>query len=177
MPDPANAPVAAGRGDRARRIGPVLHPSSHRRPNPTTAPSLRPRQPHTPSRRTATANTARQTTSRSYARSCQTRTAQPITTNETIAARHRNASKLSTYLARAIERLVGHPAPEAYAFWGSATTRPKVTEIIRNDNPVGKRLVDTQTAPQPRLPRNPRVRKHSPPPRNPACTARPSTPS
>jgi hypothetical protein len=48
-------------------------------------------------------------------RSCQTRTAPPITTNERIAARHRNAAKLSAYLARAIERFVGHPAPEAYA--------------------------------------------------------------
>ena len=49
-------------------------------------------------------------------RSRQARTAQPITTNERIAARHRHATKLSAYLARALERFVGHPAPEAYAF-------------------------------------------------------------
>jgi hypothetical protein len=49
-------------------------------------------------------------------RSRQTWSAQPITTNERIAARHRNPAKLSDYLARAIERFVGHPAPEAYAF-------------------------------------------------------------
>jgi hypothetical protein len=49
-------------------------------------------------------------------RSRQTRTTQPITTNERIAARRRPAAKLSAYLARAIERFVGHPAPEAYAF-------------------------------------------------------------
>jgi hypothetical protein len=49
-------------------------------------------------------------------RSRQTRSAQPITTNERIAARHRNAAKPSTCLTRAIERFVGHPAPEAYAF-------------------------------------------------------------
>jgi hypothetical protein len=42
--------------------------------------------------------------------------AQPINTNERIAARHRNAAKLSAYLARAIPHFVGHPAPEAYAF-------------------------------------------------------------
>jgi hypothetical protein len=42
---------------------------------------------------------------------------QPITTNERIAARHRNAAKLPARLARAIERLAGEPAaPEAYAF-------------------------------------------------------------
>jgi hypothetical protein len=46
----------------------------------------------------------------------QTRHAQPITTNERIAARHRNAAKLPAYLARAIERLAGQPVPEAYAF-------------------------------------------------------------
>jgi hypothetical protein len=46
----------------------------------------------------------------------QTRTTQPITTNERIAARYRNPAKLSAYLARAIERFVRHPAPEAYAF-------------------------------------------------------------
>jgi len=49
-------------------------------------------------------------------RSRQTRSTLPITTNERIAARHRNAAKLSAYLARAIERFVGNPAPEAYAF-------------------------------------------------------------
>ena len=49
-------------------------------------------------------------------RSRQRRSAQPITTNERIAARHRNAAKLSARLARASERVVGHPAPEAYAF-------------------------------------------------------------
>jgi hypothetical protein len=49
-------------------------------------------------------------------RSRQTWSTQPITTNERIAARHRNAAKLSAYLARAIERFVGHPGPEAPAF-------------------------------------------------------------
>jgi hypothetical protein len=49
-------------------------------------------------------------------RSRQTWNAQPITTNERIAARHRHAAKLSAYVARATERLVGHPAPKAYAF-------------------------------------------------------------
>jgi hypothetical protein len=48
-------------------------------------------------------------------RSRQTRNTQPITTNELIAARHRNAVKLPVYLARAIERFVGQSAPEAYA--------------------------------------------------------------
>ena len=49
-------------------------------------------------------------------RSRQTRSTQPIITNERIAARHRNAAKLSACLKRAIERFVGHPAAEAYAF-------------------------------------------------------------
>ena len=49
-------------------------------------------------------------------RSRQTRSTQPIITNERIAARHRYAAKLSAYLEHAIERFVGHPAPEAYAF-------------------------------------------------------------
>jgi hypothetical protein len=49
-------------------------------------------------------------------RSRQTRSAQPITTNERIAARHRRAAKLSAYLARASERFVGHVVPEAFAF-------------------------------------------------------------
>ena len=49
-------------------------------------------------------------------RSRRTWSAQPITTNERIAARHRNAERLSAYLARAIEGVLGHPAPEAYAF-------------------------------------------------------------
>lgn len=49
-------------------------------------------------------------------RSRQTRSTQPIITNERIAARHRYAAKLSAYLARTIERFGGHPAPEAYAF-------------------------------------------------------------
>lgn len=48
-------------------------------------------------------------------RSRRMSSAQPITTNERIAARHRNAAQLSAYLARAIERFAGHPAPEAYA--------------------------------------------------------------
>jgi hypothetical protein len=47
-------------------------------------------------------------------RSRRTRSTQPITTNERIAARDRHA--LSACLARAIERFVGHAAPEAYAF-------------------------------------------------------------
>jgi hypothetical protein len=49
-------------------------------------------------------------------RSRQARNAQPITTNERIAARHRTAAKLPAYLARAIERFVDQSAPEAYAF-------------------------------------------------------------
>ena len=49
-------------------------------------------------------------------RSRQTRNTHPLVTNERIAARHRNAAKLSAYLARAAERFVGHPVPEAYAF-------------------------------------------------------------
>jgi hypothetical protein len=49
-------------------------------------------------------------------RSRQPRNARPITTNERIAARHRNAVKLPAYLARAIERFIGHPVPETYAF-------------------------------------------------------------
>ena len=49
-------------------------------------------------------------------RSHRTRNAQPITTNERIAARHRNSVKLPAYLARAIERSIGHPVPEKYAF-------------------------------------------------------------
>jgi hypothetical protein len=49
-------------------------------------------------------------------RSRQTRNAQPITTNARIAARNPHAAKLSAYLSRSIERFVGHPAPEAYAF-------------------------------------------------------------
>ena len=46
----------------------------------------------------------------------QTWNAQPITTNERIAARTRNAAKLPACLVRAIERFAGHGAPEAYAF-------------------------------------------------------------
>jgi hypothetical protein len=42
--------------------------------------------------------------------------AQPISTNERTAARHRDAAKTPARVARAIERFVGHPAPEAYAF-------------------------------------------------------------
>ena len=49
-------------------------------------------------------------------RARQTRNAQPLVTNERMAARHRHAAKLSAYLKRATERFVGHPAPEAYAF-------------------------------------------------------------
>jgi hypothetical protein len=49
-------------------------------------------------------------------RSRQARITQPITTNERMAERGRNAAKLPAYLARAIERLVGHTAPEAPAF-------------------------------------------------------------
>lgn len=49
-------------------------------------------------------------------RSRQRWSAQPIATNERIAARHRNAAKLPAYVARAIERLAGHAAPEAHAF-------------------------------------------------------------
>ena len=49
-------------------------------------------------------------------RSRQTRSAQPITTNERIAARHRHAAKRSAYLARASKRLAGHVVPEAFAF-------------------------------------------------------------
>lgn len=49
-------------------------------------------------------------------RSRQTWSTQPITTNERIAARHRHATKRSADLSRAIERFIGHPAPEAYAF-------------------------------------------------------------
>jgi len=49
-------------------------------------------------------------------RSRQTRSAQPITTNERIAARHRHAAKPSACLIRAIERFAGHRAREAYAF-------------------------------------------------------------
>jgi hypothetical protein len=49
-------------------------------------------------------------------RSRQTRSTQPIITNERIAARLRQAAKLSAYLERTVERFVGHPAPEAYAF-------------------------------------------------------------
>lgn len=47
-----------------------------------------------------------------FRQACNT---EPITTNERIAARHRNAVRLPVYLAHAIERLVGQSAPEAYA--------------------------------------------------------------
>jgi hypothetical protein len=49
-------------------------------------------------------------------RSRQPRSAQAITTNDPTATRHRHAVKLPAHLARAIERLVGHPGPEAPAF-------------------------------------------------------------
>jgi hypothetical protein len=49
-------------------------------------------------------------------RSRQKRSTQPITTSDRTATRHRNAVKLSAYIARAFERSVGHPGPEAPAF-------------------------------------------------------------
>jgi hypothetical protein len=49
-------------------------------------------------------------------RSGQTRSARPITTSDPTATHQRNATKLSAFLARAIERLVGRPGPEAPAF-------------------------------------------------------------
>ena len=39
----------------------------------------------------------------------------PIATTDRIATRRRNAAKLCAYLARAIERFVGHPGPGAPA--------------------------------------------------------------
>lgn len=41
---------------------------------------------------------------------------QPITTNERIAARHRNAAKLFAVLGRAIDRFGGQPDPSTHAF-------------------------------------------------------------
>jgi hypothetical protein len=45
----------------------------------------------------------------------QTRSTQPITTNDRATTRHRNAAKLSAYFARALERFGGHAGPEAPA--------------------------------------------------------------
>jgi len=70
-------------------------------------------------------------------------------------SRKRSSLQLSIYLSRAIERFVGHPGAEAFAFWGSAMITPTVTEIVRNGNPVGKHRVNTQsTPPRPTSPPN-----------------------
>jgi hypothetical protein len=48
-------------------------------------------------------------------RTRQTWSTKPITTNDRTATRHRNAVKLSAFLARAIERFVSDTGPEAPA--------------------------------------------------------------
>ena len=48
-------------------------------------------------------------------RSRQTRSTQPITTSVRTATPHRHTPRVGAYLARAIERFVGHPGPEAPA--------------------------------------------------------------
>jgi len=48
-------------------------------------------------------------------RSRRASSTKPIATTDRIATRRRNAAKLCAYLARAIERFVGHPGPEAPA--------------------------------------------------------------